>query len=218
MSLPETIPIRYTEEEAGYISVRPVVHQTFLVRELAGMVIRVTGKDPARVRQIFRAGTVVYNGYRYWWAGFEVDDSQLAGLLATFPEDDPSRRFRVEECTVVSLETGGGAACRQLEITRMEAGRKLFWRRGSVWGILQPDENAPLAYVGYSHARGGDLYRRVLTGDEATRLLQQLLDRAPRALRARLAGMPPPSALFYLCPRQGERPQAPLIDLPTSHP
>jgi hypothetical protein len=206
MPLPEIIPIRYTEEEAGYVSVRPVVHQTFRIRDLAGMVIRVTGKDPARVRQIFRAGAVVYNSYRYWWAGFEADDRQLAGLLATFPEDDPSRRFRVEECTAVFLETGGGAACRQLEITRVEAGRKPFWRRGSVWGILLPVENAPLAYVGYSHAQGGDLYRRAPTREEATRLLQQLFALAPRALRARLMGLAPPSALLYLCPRQGSDP------------
>src|SRR2546428_196706 len=35
MSLPESIPVRYTEEEAGYISVRPVVRQSFQLAELA---------------------------------------------------------------------------------------------------------------------------------------------------------------------------------------
>src|SRR5438046_5188451 len=65
MPLPETSTIRFTEEDAGYVTVRPVVKQTFRLPELADMVVSVTGKNAVRVQQIFRAGTVVYNGYRY---------------------------------------------------------------------------------------------------------------------------------------------------------
>jgi len=211
MAFPQTVPIRYTEEEAGYVSLRPVVQQSFRVRELADMVIRVTGKDTARVRQTLRAGTVAYNGYRYWWAGFESDEQELTTLLATFPDDDPSRPFRVEECAALSLETGGGTASRRFEMTRAEADRKRFRRKRSAWAILQPARVAPLVYAGYSHARGGDLYRRTLTHEEAVRLLQELHALAPRALRMRLASITPPSALVYLCPRQGKPlAQAPL--------
>src|SRR5207244_6506752 len=61
MPLPETITMRFTEEDAGYGTVRPVVKQTFRLAELADMVVSVTGKNAARVQQIFRTGTVAYN-------------------------------------------------------------------------------------------------------------------------------------------------------------
>ena len=41
------------------MSVRPVVRQTFRQDELLDMILRVTGKDVARVRQILRAGSIV---------------------------------------------------------------------------------------------------------------------------------------------------------------
>src|SRR5207302_699901 len=62
MPLPESIALRFTEEDAGYVTVRPVVKQVFGLAELADMVVGVTGKNVARVQQIFRAGTLVYNG------------------------------------------------------------------------------------------------------------------------------------------------------------
>ena len=52
MTLPETIPVRYTEEEAGYVSFRPLVRQIFRLNELLDMVVSVTGKDQERIRQI----------------------------------------------------------------------------------------------------------------------------------------------------------------------
>ena len=47
MPLPETIPVRYTEEEAGYVTVRPLVRQTFRLDELLDMILSVAGKDAA---------------------------------------------------------------------------------------------------------------------------------------------------------------------------
>ena len=61
MPLPETIPVRYTEEEAGYVTVRPLVRQTFRLDELLDMILSVAGKDVARVRQLLHSGTVVYH-------------------------------------------------------------------------------------------------------------------------------------------------------------
>ncbi len=71
--LPETIPARYTEEEADNFSIRPVKRQNFRLRELIDMILRVTGKDLPRVQQILRSGTIVYHFYRYWWQGFDAD-------------------------------------------------------------------------------------------------------------------------------------------------
>src|SRR5437660_12075275 len=108
MALPENIAVRFTEEDAGYVTVRPVVKQSFRLAELADMVVSVTGKNSPRVQQIFRAGTVVYNGYRYWWDGFSSNESDVAGLLAPFPDDDPSRFFDPPLVTAVSLEISAG--------------------------------------------------------------------------------------------------------------
>jgi len=91
--------MRFTEEDAGYVTVRPVVKQTFRLAELTDMVVRVTGKNASRVQQIFRAGTVVYNGYRYWWDGFASKEDEVTGLLALFPDDDPARVFNPAEVT-----------------------------------------------------------------------------------------------------------------------
>ena len=93
MPLPETIPVKYTEEEAGAISMRPVVRQTFRAPELVDMIVGVTGKNQHRVRQILRAGTVVFHSYRYWWQGFEADDTALGEILARYPDADPSLPF-----------------------------------------------------------------------------------------------------------------------------
>ena len=89
MPLPETIPARYTEEEADNFSIRPVKRQDFRLRELIDMILRVTGKDLPRVQQILRSGTIVYHFYRYWWQGFDADVGDLAVILAEFPGDDP---------------------------------------------------------------------------------------------------------------------------------
>ena len=77
MPLPETIPVRYTDEEAGYVTVRPVVRQTFRLDELLDMVLSVAGKDVTRVRQLLHSGTVVYHFYRYSWTGFDADEAEL---------------------------------------------------------------------------------------------------------------------------------------------
>ena len=207
MSLPETIPVRFTEEEAGYLSVRPVVRQTFRLAELADMVVSVTGKDAARVAQIFRAGAVLYNGYRYWWDGFSAAPGEMAALLAPFPDADPSRPFRWEEAAAVLLESGGGPARTATEITRAEASRRRLFRRRSAWDCLREAlRDSPPVYEEYSYARRADLYRRSLDHAAARRLRAELLAAAPRALRARLAAAALPSALVFACPRSAARP------------
>jgi hypothetical protein len=110
MPLPEVIPVRRTEEEAGYVSIRPVVRQNFRLNDLLGLVLGVTGKHPERIRQILRSGSVSFHGYHYSWGGFSLEDQELAALLAHFPDADPSRAFRPEACTAISLESGGSPA------------------------------------------------------------------------------------------------------------
>jgi hypothetical protein len=203
MPLPETIAMRFTEEDAGYVTVRPVVKQMFRLAELADMVVSVTGKNISRVQQIFRTGTVVYNGYRYWWEGFASSENEVAGLLATFPDDDPARLFNPAQVASVSLEIGGGAQRSLVGITRQEASAKKLFHRRSSWEILfaATAKDAAPRYERYSHAHRADVYRVHLSSEAASALLRQMLQAAPRRLRKKLAALQPPAAILFFSPR-----------------
>ena len=202
MPLPEAIAIRFTEDDAGYVTVRPVVKQTFRLSELADMVVSVTGKNGVRVQQIFRAGTVVYNGYRYWWDGFASNDDEIKGLLALFPDDDPARVFNPAEVTAVSLEIGGGTQRSLVGITRREASAKKLFHKRNPWEILlKAAQDSTPRYEKYSHAERADVYRVHLSFEIAASLLKQILDASPRVLRKKLSALQPPAALLFFIPR-----------------
>ena len=202
MPLPETISMRFTEEDAGYVTVRPVVKQTFRLAELADMVVSVTGKNAARVQQIFRTGTVVYNGYRYWWDGFLANENEVTGLLALFPDDNPSRPFNSAQVRAVSLEIGGGTQRALVNITRSEASAKKLFHKRSPWEVLLgAAQNSVPRYEKYSHADRADVYRAHLSPAMAAALLKEALQASPRVLRRKLAPLQPPAALLFFVPR-----------------
>ncbi len=203
MALPDNIPVRYTEEEAEYISVRPVVRQTFRLQELVDMVLSVTGKDLARVRQILRSGTVVFHFYRYWWQGFEADPDELAALLAGFPDSEPTRAFRAEECTTVLLESGGQPPRHSIELSQQAAARKPLLRSRSLWDCLLElgREQAPV-YQEYSYLRRADLYQLALSPEQIAPLLREAARLAPRELRAVLRRLPETTRIIFVCPRR----------------
>jgi hypothetical protein len=203
MALPETIAVRFTEEDAGYVTVRPVVKQSFRIAELADMVVSVTGKNVPRVQQIFRAGTVVYNGYRYWWNGFASTENEVAGLLTTFPDDDPSLHFNPAHVTVVSLEIGGGTQRSLVRVTRREASAKRLLHKQNPWEILlKAAQNSTPRYDNYSHAERADVYRVHLSPETAASLMSAALKAAPRTLRKKLAALRPPAAIQFFVPRK----------------
>ena len=203
MPLPEQIPLRYTDEDAGYMSVRPVIKQTFRLPELLDMVVSVAGKDVARVQQIFRSGTVVYNGYRYWWDALPADREELERLLVPFPDDDPSRPFAPEKATAVLLEIGGGTQRTVVEISRHDAAAKKLFAKHSPWDVLTNFVAGKTArYERYAHARRADLFRLSLPFDQAHQLLAALLAAAPRKLKYRWSTLRPPAALTFVCPRE----------------
>lgn len=205
MTLPEQIPVRYTEEDAGYVSMRPVVKQTFRLKELADMVVSVTGKDATRVQQIFRNGTVVYNGYRYSWDGISAELGEITLLLRPFPDDDPARPFHAEEAKSVLFEMGGGPQRNVVEILRGDASQKKLFGKNSPWDVLvQYARDATARYEKYSHARKADLYRFTLPFESGQALLAAMLESAPRGLRYRWTTLRPPAVVIFACPRQPE--------------
>jgi len=203
MAPPETIPVRYTEEEAGYVSFRPLVKQIFSLNELLDMVLSVTGRDPDRIRQILRSGTVVFHFYRYWWQGFEIAEPELAPLLARFPDPDPSRPFRVENCTVALIEDNAKPPRVLTEIERAAASRTSLFRRRSFWDALSSAAAAArVVYHGYSYLRHADLYRLELS-DEPRAELAAAAARAPRNLRRDMAVLERAARIVLVCPRSG---------------
>jgi len=207
MPLPEQIPLRYTEEDAGFISVRPVVKQTFRLHELVDMVVSVAGKDAARVQQIFRSGTVVYNGYRYWWDALLAEREEIERLLIPFPDDDPLRPFEPEKATAVLLDIGGGAQRTVVEISRQDATVKKLFAKHSPGDVLTAFASGTARYEKYAHARRADLFRLPLPFDQAQQLLAAMLAVAPRKLKHRWSTLRPPATVTFVCPREsGQRP------------
>ena len=202
MPLPEQIPVRYTEEEAGYVSMRPVVKQTFRINELADMVVSVTGKDATRVQQIFRNGTVVYNGYRYSWDGISAEPAEITSLLRPFPDDNPARPFHAQEAKSVLFEMGGGPQRNVVEVLRSDASEKKLFGKNSPWDVLvQCARDLTPRYEKYSHARKADLYRITLPFANGQALLAAMLESAPRGLRYRWTTLRPPAVVIFVCPR-----------------
>jgi hypothetical protein len=202
MPLPQQIPIRYSEEDAGYVTMRPVVKQVFRLADLADMVVSVAGKDAARVQQIFKTGTVIYNGFRYWWDPIVVELPEIETLVAPFPDDDPSRPFDASTVTAVLFESGGGTQRSLVEIPAAEANHKKLFAKSSAWSVLIKFAagNAP-RYDKYSHQRRADLYRLTLPFDQAQQLLSAMLESAPHNLRHRWSTLHAPAALTFVQPR-----------------
>jgi hypothetical protein len=202
MPLSDLIPVRYAEDEAGYMSLRPVVKQTFRLSELTDMVVSAAGKDAARVQQIFRTGTVLYNGYHYWWDPLSAELPEIESLVAGFPDDDPSRPFDPATVTAILFESGGGTQRAVAEIARNDARQKKLFARLSPWDVLlQVAATDAPRYEKYSYARRADSFRLTVTFNRAQQFLAAMLETAPRGLRHRWSTLRPPAALTFLCPR-----------------
>jgi hypothetical protein len=202
VALPETIPVRFTEEEAEYVSIRPVRRQIFKLRELVDMILSVTGRDLPRVQQILRTGTIVFHFYRYWWQGIESDAAELSAVLAEFPADDPSRAFRADACTVIVLESAGKGR-QAVDIKKADANRKSLFASRSFWDclLLLADPALEIKYGGYSFARRADLYRVELSAEQSANLQRNAAKFASRALRGAVEAVGVVSRVVFVCPR-----------------
>ncbi|HEY2081627.1 MAG TPA: hypothetical protein VGI88_02500 [Verrucomicrobiae bacterium] len=202
MPLPETISVRYTEEEAGYVTVRPLVRQTFSMDELLDMILSVAGKDLTRVQQLLHSGTVVYHFYRYTWTGLDADEAELAAALAKFPDADPSRPFASNLCTNAVFDGPGANPRHLLDLAKDAASRRRIFRGQSFWQRLMDiasEEN--LMYEKYSYSRRADLYRVVIDSENVLKIAEAADQLASGKLRPALRVVNAAASISFVCPR-----------------
>jgi hypothetical protein len=161
MALPDTVRVKLSSEEAGAISITPVVVREMAPRELVEHMLAVAGKDAARIREMLSRGTLVSGGTRFRWSGWTADDFSIGELLATFPDPDASRPFRADRCVRAVLRGGRHV----LEIPRAAGARHGLLRRRSFWEALLEVAAEP-AYGGYSYKHRADYYLKTLAARE----------------------------------------------------
>ncbi len=169
MSLPETIRVKLSSENADYVSLTPVVVQELPVRELVEHMLGITGKDEARVRELLLRGTLVSGASRFRWAGWETDTASIHSLLATFPDPEPGRPFDTARCVRATLRTARQA----IELPREAGARKPLFKRSSFWDALMDAVTASVPVYGdYSYRERADIYHATLDVAAGERLRQ----------------------------------------------
>jgi hypothetical protein len=172
LALPDRIPVKISSEAAGTISITPVVRQELTAAQLVENILRVTGKDAARVREVLRQGTVVNGASRFRWESIQALPEEVDRVLTAFPDPDPHRPFHPDGCVRIRL-LGGRST---VEVDRAAASRRRLFRRRSFWeAVLQVAGRLPLTYHDYSYGERADVYSADLPADA----LQELCDEAP---------------------------------------
>ncbi len=167
MGLPETLRVKLSSENAGYLSLTPVVTREMPLRELLELMLGVTGKSVERVRELLARGVLVSGATRFRWDGLQADPHELRQLLVCFPDPEPERPFAAARCVRVILS---GPHCR-IEISREAGSRRRLLRRTSFWDVLLDlAAGAPLEYREYSYKERADCYRLKIALADAERL------------------------------------------------
>lgn len=192
MALPEFVRVKLSPEDAGAITLAPVVAQELRLADLVAIIVQAAGKDRERLGRILRAGTILSGATRYRWSGWEVALEEIDALLAAIPDPEPARPFVAERCVIAVLEEAGG---RRIVIPHRVGAKRRWLRRAAFWDTLMAVARAGrLSYVDYSYKEKADRYRLDLTAEAsgqvraATRLLpfRLLADRLRRAALARI--------------------------------
>jgi hypothetical protein len=158
--LTRRIRVKLSSEEAGSISLTPVVVQEMTLHELLEHILASAGKDEERVRGLLRRGAVVSGASRFRWEGWDEDPASLREQLAAFPDPDPARPFSPAACLHAVLRAPG----RRLEIDRAAGAARRLLRRRSFWDVLTALAAAGVPeYRDYSYRHRADCYHLPLT-------------------------------------------------------
>lgn len=160
MALPETVRVKLSPEDAGYLSVAPVVWREMPLRELVELMLDVAGKSPERIGEFLLRGVFVSGATRFRWSGFPVEPAALTQLLAGFPDPEPARPFAGAQCVRVVLSGPRG----RLEISRQVGARRRWFKRLSFWdALLALAADATPQYLDYCYKERSDCYRLALS-------------------------------------------------------
>ncbi len=183
MPWPEIIRVKLSSEGAEYISITPVVVRDMPLGELVELMLGVTGKDAARIRELLLHGAFSSGATRFRWSGFDADRAALDALLARYPDAEPALPFDAARCTRAVLK---GPACR-IEIPREAASKRRLLRGGSFWDtLLRLARSGEMRYLDYSYQDRGDWYRVGLSAAAAEELRASAKLLAYGALAGRL--------------------------------
>jgi len=154
--LPETVRVKLSSEDAGSVSISPVVLRDMPLRELVELMLDFCGKDVQRIGELLSRGALVSGATRYRWEGWEADPEGLEALLATFPDPDPRLPFAPERCEHVLLAGPGLRA----DVPRSALAKKRLLSRRSFWDVLvDVAGEAGLQYAGYCYREHADRFR-----------------------------------------------------------
>ncbi len=183
------------------MSIRPVMRMGLRPEQLLELILGVTGKNPERVEQILRSGSVAAGGFRYWWEAVEIGAGELEPRLAAFPDADPARAFEAARCTLVVAEPAGSLKA-LAEFAAAAASRRKAFRRRSFWDALLAvaKEQAP-TYRSYSYARRGDLYALELPEDRRELLAEEARQFGVGDVKTQAAALRGAARLVYVCGR-----------------
>lgn len=163
--LPQQITVKISSEEAGAISLTPVVSQEMKPEELVKLALGANGKDVQRVKETLWRGTISVGATRYRWTPIEVDASEIEEMFRLFPNPEPSRAFAADRCREIHLV---GPSTR-LTLMREDTARRRWFRRRSLWDeVLAVAES--LTYVTYSYKEGADIFTATLSSQGSARL------------------------------------------------
>ncbi len=164
MTLPETIRVKISSEEAGFLSITPVVVREIPVRELVELMLGLTGKEMTRIRELLLRGTLVNGASRFRWEGWDADAGSLETLLATFPDPDPGLPFSPERCVRAVLRGTG----LRVDLPREAGVKRRFLRKQSFWDVLiESAQRERLRYVDYSYSDRADLFEMAVSSSLA---------------------------------------------------
>jgi hypothetical protein len=188
MAAPDTVRVKLSSEEAGTISLTPVVVREMPFGELLEEIAAVHGKDRERIAATLKRGSVAGGATRFRWQPMELSEAELASALACLPDDEPARPFEGVRCTQV-LFTGPGV---RIAVLREVAEARRLFRRTSFWSALPQIAGAVqggVHYVAYSYRERADIFRAPLSAAqrESIRLALPALKHAALARRIHLA-------------------------------
>jgi len=164
---PETIRVKLSSEAAGAITITPVVVREMPQAELMEVIVGVTGKDIARVREILRRGSLTSGASRFRWEPVEAEEAVIRGALAAFPDPDPSRPFDAARCETAVLLS----ATLRIEVPREAGAKRRLLRRRSFWdALMEVASQGTPGYVDYLYKERADCYSAAVDGESVRRI------------------------------------------------